>query len=268
MAWLEKIKELIMKPQSDEELFREKRAVPRISCFLEAELILEGGRSVDGTIIALEMKGMGLITPVKFSKGQSFTARLLPSPEAKLEASFSPDPVRAEVVWCRPKKGFPLYYAGVKFASEAEAMKASWVMAVLSSHGVGGDSDAQRRKSLRVPTALPVKVYYLLKGHKTFLSGLAHDIGLGGIKVNLVKDPGEGKELRIQLGPYKKLPMLECRGRIKRSSYSQRREDFTLGIEFMDLDEEEKKLVGRYIMFLLRESSYSPFKLSLRMGQA
>jgi hypothetical protein len=266
MAWLEKIKELITKPQEDEELFREKRSVPRVSCFLEAELILDGGRSVDGTIIALEVTGMGLITPVKFSKGQVFTARLLASPETKLEGAYSPDPVRAEVVWCRQKKGFPLFYAGVKFITEMEALKISWVRAVLSSHGVGNESDAQRRKSLRVPTALPVKVHYLVKEHKNFLSGLAHDIGLGGLKVNLVKDPGEGRELKIELGPYKKLPLLKCRGRIKRSAYSPRREDFTLGIEFLDLDEEQRKLIGRYIMFLLRESSYSPFKLSLKMN--
>ncbi len=251
MAWLSYIKEKIMGLEIDEELFREKRGAPRVSCFLDASLTFGEDEKLEITVIALELSGFRMITPVKLQTGRRFTISLRSIDDLKLKKLFSVDTVKGEVVWCRQRKGFPLYYAGARFSDDNEILQNSWITSLLENLGVSPEEATQRRKSIRIVTSLPVKCYL---GNRVILTGLANDLSLGGVKVNLIKNPGVGKEMRIQLGPFKRLPLLECQGRVKRSSYSQRREDFALGIEFLELREDQIKLLERYMMALLKES--------------
>ncbi|MGV8121707.1 MAG: PilZ domain-containing protein [Candidatus Xenobiia bacterium LiM19] len=251
MAWLSYIKEKIMGSEIDEELFREKRSAPRVSCFLDANLTPDGEDAIEITIIALEMSGFRMITPVKLENGVRFNVNLRSICDLKLTKPFSTETVNGEVVWCRQRKGFPLYYAGARFSDALEKLQSSWITSVLDHLGVAPEEATQRRKSIRIVTSLPVKCYL---GNRVILTGLANDLSLGGVKVNLIKNPGVGKEMKMQLGPFKRLPLLECQGRVRRSSYSSRREDFALGIEFLELREDQVKLLERYMMALLRES--------------
>jgi hypothetical protein len=251
MAWLSYIKEKIMGSEVDEKLFREKRSAPRVSCFLDANLTAEGEDGIEITVIALEMSGFRMITPAKLESGTKFTIGLRSVADLNLSKPFTGETVNGEVVWCRQRKGFPLYYAGARFTDAQDALHGSWVASMLDHLGVSADDDAQRRKNIRIVTSLPVKCYL---GNRVILTGLANDLSLGGVKVNLIKNPGVGKEMKIQLGPFKRLQVLECQGRVKRSSYSSRHEDYALGIEFLELNDEQVRLLERYMMALLRES--------------
>jgi len=251
MALLDRLIDLIMPPKVEEQTFKDQRSSPRISCFIEALLTLDAKSMMEGTIIALESSGMRLILPSKLAKGQTFSARLSKLADITLERPFSIEEVLCEVVWCRQKKGFPLYYAGIKFVESAERIQKSFVNSILEHYGITGNVASQKRREIRIITALPVKIYY---GDKNFLTGLAHDIGPGGLKINLIRNPGLGCDVKLHIGPYRNLSLLECHGRIKRSSYSARREDYNLGIEFVDMKDEQSHELSRYLMLLLKEA--------------
>lgn len=251
MTWLMKLKELVLGPKAEQPIPREKRIAPRISCFIEAVFTTGENESFEGNIIVLETTGMRLITPVKLEKGQKFLISISSYSEDPAEKTYDVEAVNAEVVWCRKKKDFPLFYAGVRFTDDQAVLRNSWVYFVLESYGAS-KFDSQRRKEIRVTTILPVKCTL---AKRNWLTGISVDLGVGGAKLSLLRDPGEGKEMTLHIGPYKKLPVFKCLARVKRSSYNQQSEEYTVGVEFLDLDAQQLKLVGQYVMILLKEAS-------------
>jgi len=184
-------------------------------------------------------KGQKLIVCV-----DSFSGVLLSKP-------FSVESVNAEVVWCKKKQGFSQFMAGIKFTDKDEIIRKSWVHFVLESFGVKETTGVQRRRDIRVQTSLPVRCFY---GKKSFVDGVAYDISLGGIRLNLKGDIGAGKDVTLLIGPYKRLSPLKCRGRIKRSNYHRVQTAFIMGVEFLELDDKLIRQIGA-MSALLQESA-------------
>jgi len=155
------------------------------------------------------------------------------------------------VVWCQKKKGFSQFMAGVKFTNRPDYIQKSWVFFVLESFGIKESSGHQRRRDIRVQTCLPVRCLY---GKKSSASGVAYDISLGGMRMNFKNDIGIGKDVSLEVGPYKGLGMLKCRGRIKRSNYHAAQDAFVIGVEFLQLDDKAIRKIGGYIRALLKDS--------------
>ncbi|MDQ7821360.1 MAG: PilZ domain-containing protein [Candidatus Eremiobacteraeota bacterium] len=250
MAWLSKLKEIVTKCREEDLILKERRRAPRISCFIEAAFSV-GEYTFEGTIIALEATGLRLLSPVKLSRGDILTVKALTLPDETEGEGRHTVLLKAEIVWCRQKRGFPLFYAGAMFLEDEETIRNTWVYKELSRHGVASTGDAGRRRTVRVTSSLPVQV--VLEKRK-WLTGVAIDLSLGGIKMNLIRDPGIDKEVTLRIGPYKNLALMECRGIIKRSAYNKKTEDYTLGVEFINFEDTQVKQVGNYIMALLREA--------------
>lgn len=252
MPWLLNLKEMILGPQAPEVDLHEKRLTPRVNCFIEAHFATEEGETFQGSITVLEISGMRIVSPRKITKGQKIIVRVDSFSGVLLAKPFKVENVNAEVVWCKKKQGFSQHMAGIKFTDPQEAIAKSWVNYVLESFGVKDKSGFQRRKDIRVSTTLPVRCF---TGRKDFVDGVAYDIGLGGIRMKLKGDLGTGKEVSLQIGPYRRLPPLKCRGKIRRSNYHTGSDAFIMGVEFVDLDDKLIKLIGSYIRALLQDST-------------
>lgn len=256
VSWILKIKDMVVGARSKDDLLTEKRIAPRIHCFIDATFTTDNNMIHSGNIISLEKNGMRLLTPVRLAKGQKFDVSIGSYTIDDPEKTYSVDTVNAEVIWCRKKMGFPLHYAGVRFVDPDETLQNSWVYYVLSSYGMPAMSPSQRRRDIRIAASLPVTIYFLDKrGEKAHLTGIAYDISLGGMKINLVRDPGAAVDVTLHIGPYGKHPVLKCKGKTRRSTFSNKTGEYTLGIEFTELSEAEMKLLGDYVMTLLKEIS-------------
>jgi hypothetical protein len=252
MPWLLNLRDIILGPQVSEDSLREKRLTPRVNCFIEASFTTEDNSTFEGNITVLEMTGMRIVTPRKMVKGQKLVISVDSFSGVLMTRPYSVDNVNAEVVWCQKKRGFSQFMAGVKFTDRQEYIQQSWVHFVLDSFGIKESTGIQRRKDIRVQTALPVRCFYGKKGSAV---GVAYDISLGGMRMNFKNDIGVGKDVTLEIGPYKRLGILKCRGRIKRSNYHAAQDAFVMGVEFLGLDDKAIRKIGGYIRALLQESS-------------
>lgn len=252
MPWFLNLKEIILGSRVEDEPPPEKRHVPRVSCFIEANFITEDKSSFEGHITVIELTGMRIVTPIKIVNGQKLIASVDNFSGVLMARPYSVENVNAEVIWCKKKKGFSQYVAGIRFTDCPEMIKKSWVRFVLDSFGVKDSAGFQRRKQIRVPTMLPVSCHY---GKKKSAQGVAYDMSIDGLRMSLKSDLVTGTEVMLHIGPYKRLPVLQCRGKIRRSNYDPGNDAFTMGVEFTELDDRQIKQIGSYIKTLLKESS-------------
>jgi hypothetical protein len=252
MEWLTKIKEVMMGPQVSEELLREKRSVPRVNCLIEATFELENSVAFEGSVTVLEVTGMRCILPRKLAPGQRLTVSVRSFTGVLVDRPYQIDKVNIEVVWCRKRKGLPQFNAGMRITDDQERVKDSWVHFVLERFGLASRAEMQKRRDVRVTSDLPVKCYFR---RNSFSPGVAYDISLGGLKMNLKIDPGLGTEVELHIGAYRNLPVLKCHGKIVRSAYNIGRQEFVEGVEFKNLESKQMKLIGKYIMAFLQDAS-------------
>jgi hypothetical protein len=252
MEWLSKIKEVVLGPKISEELLKEKRRVPRIGCFIEAVFAREDGFEFEGNVSVLELTGMRAVTRLKLEKGQQVKVRVEGFTGVLLSKPYKVDTVNAEVIWCRKKRGFSQYNAGLKFVNGSGTIKDSWVQFVLESFGLKEKTQAQGRTEIRVPTNIPVKCFYR---KRSFAPGVASDIGMGGIQIRMKIDPGANTEVELHVGPYGRISMLKCKGTILRAKYDPGRDEFAIGVKFKELSNKETRHVGEFIMAFLQSSA-------------
>lgn len=252
MTWILKLKDMILGPKREEKSLSEQRRSPRVNCFIEAQFASEDKSVFDGNICILETSGMRIVTPAKMEKGRKVIVTVENFSGVLMSRPFTVDRLNAEVVWCRKKHGFSQFMAGIKFTDSPEVIQKSWVRFVLDSFGVRDVSGFQRRKEIRVETSLPAKCQY---GKKKATEGKAFDLSIDGAKLSLKSDVGEGTEVIVEIGPYKRLQTIYCRGKVKRSNYNTGTDSFMVGVEFLGLDDNQIKLIGSYVRTLLKELS-------------
>jgi hypothetical protein len=252
MEWISKIKDVVLGPRVSDEFLKEKRIAPRINCQIEAEITDDKGEQYDGYIIVLEYFGMRCVVPTKFTIGQ----RLKVTVEQFSGVLGAKDPfdyktMNVEIVWCRKRRGTPHYYVGVKNIDTPEIIDKSWINFVLASFGITDSPYVQRRKEIRVPSNIPVRCFY---SKRSFTCGIIVDMSLGGLKMYFNIDPGEGKDVRLEIGPYRKLPHIECTATVLRSRFINSKNKFEVGVRFYELDNREIRIVSKYILEILKES--------------
>lgn len=252
MDWLDKIRDIVMGVPMTDALLKEKRITPRINCQIETEIIDENNKVHEGFAVVLEYLGMRCVAPVKFRKGSTLKIVVREfSGVLGAKRPFLHDTVNAEVVWCRKKRRTSDYYLGLRLADTCDIIDDSWVNFVLASFGITESPYMQKRKEIRVTSNIPAKCFYT---RRSFTCGIVADIGLGGLRMILNIDPGRGKDVRLEIGPYKNHALITCDARILRSRFVHSKNRFEVGAEFKDIDNRQMKKLGRYVIDILRET--------------
>ncbi|MDQ7823611.1 MAG: PilZ domain-containing protein [Candidatus Eremiobacteraeota bacterium] len=250
MSWLARIKEVVLGPRIQKDLYKDRRKVPRIKCHIEVILSDGGGNCLQGEVTDLEVSGIGCTVPRKLEKGAQFK---IATNDFKAPAhAFNVESVSVEVIWCRKKKLDDYYVAGFRFTDAPEVLDNSWVHYVLKNFGMAGIPLEQRRKEIRVPSKIPLRCQ---SGENIIFEGSVYDISLGGIKMSLREDsPQVGQKVTLHIGTFEELPVLKCYAKILRSSLNVADMRYHVGAEFMKLNNSQVMLLGRYIKRLLQRS--------------
>ena len=250
MDILSKILGVFSVQQNPREMLLEKRDTMRIKCDLRGELYRKEHESEACRIVDIGASGIRLEAAYSFKKGEAFTVRLRPEQEI-YDTQSKANRVRVEVIWCRKKRGQPLHMVGAKFADSAKQIENSWVSFILKKFGLNAGTSLQRRKEVRASSKLPAE--YELSTGKTF-KGTVYNIGLGGLLLIGESDLPIGSSIIVRIGPYEKLPVLEVEGNVARKKFSNKASLWMTGLSFINLTDNKVKLLGDYVILMLRES--------------
>jgi len=251
MEFWSRIKEIIVPPQSSKSLLHEKRLSPRVRCDIEAVLYKSEDEAFSGKIVDVGMSGMRLEAPRTQRKGDRIFVRVTRGQGLHTITKFEVDKILVEVCWCKKKKTTSEYQLGVKYVDSEKNIKGSWVTFVLNKFGFSVGSSFQKRKEIRASSKLPV--HYELKTGSVH-QGVVYNIGLGGVLLTGSVDLPAGSELKIKIGPYNKLPSLTCHGKVVRKKLSLKINLWMTGISFYNQTDQDLKLLGDYVLTVLRES--------------
>jgi c-di-GMP-binding flagellar brake protein YcgR len=252
MNFLSKILGVVSSSQGQKDLLVEKRGHPRIKCSIDGKVVPKSGKeSEECKIIEVGTKGMRIESVLSAKPGEVIFVRIR-ADQGSYDTRYKMDKVRAEVVWSRRKSKTYENYIGAKYADTENNIRNSWVTFLLKKFGLTSTSTMQRRKDVRASSRLPV---YFKAGSEESKKGVAYNIGMGGILLVVDEDVPQGAELTIAVGPYDKLKTLNVQGKVARKRYSEKTAHWTLGVSFINLSNDAIKILGDYVLTVLRESA-------------
>jgi c-di-GMP-binding flagellar brake protein YcgR len=251
MEFWSRIKEIILPPQSSRNLLQEKRLSPRVRCDIEAVLYRSEDEAFSGKIVDVGVSGMRLESPRAQKNGDRISVRVSRGQGLHTITKFEVDKILVEVRWCRKKKKSSEFQLGVKYVDTEKNLKGSWVTFVLNKFGFMVGTSFQKRKDIRASSKLPV--HYELKTGSMH-QGVVYNIGLGGVLLTGSIDLPAGSEIKLKIGPYNKLPSLMCHGKVVRKKFSLKVNLWMTGVSFYNQSDQDLKLLGDYILTVLRES--------------
>ncbi|MDQ7821202.1 MAG: PilZ domain-containing protein [Candidatus Eremiobacteraeota bacterium] len=254
MELFSRIIEVIIPPSKG--LLQEKRSSPRIRCAIDAAFYKSEDSALTGKIVEVGVTGMRLESAKALHRGEKIGIRVLKGQGLHTITKFEVDKVTVEVRWCKKKPDDKVFYIGVKYCETEENIGKSWVTFLLNKFGFNAGSSFQKRKDVRASSKLPIQ--YELKN--SWQKGIAQNIGLGGMLLAGLNEVPMHEELKIRIGPYGKLASLLLLGKVVRKKYSSYNKVWLTGISFIALSGQEAKLLGDYVVIVLKESVKEPPK--------
>jgi c-di-GMP-binding flagellar brake protein YcgR len=251
MNFLSKIFGVVSAP-GGKDLLMEKRGHPRIRCSIDGKIVPKSGKDVEECkIIEVGTNGMRLESVLAPKAGEIIFVRIK-ADQGGYDTRYKMDKVRAEVVWTRRKAKTYENYIGAKYADTDQNIRNSFVNFILNKFGLNLGASMQRRKEVRASSKLPV--YYQV-GTGDSKKGVAYNIGMGGILLTVDEDIPQDVMLNIAVGPYDRLKPLNVQGKVARKRYSQKTCHWMMGVSFINLSNDATKLLGDYVLTVLRESA-------------
>ncbi|MEW6279641.1 MAG: PilZ domain-containing protein [Candidatus Eremiobacterota bacterium] len=159
--------------------------------------------------------------------------------------------LRCRVIWSRRTRTRPQCELGLAFDDSPENLRFSWVQVVLQELGFD-EKRLYRRKAMRVPVDLPVRLRNLDEGRD--FSGEVLNLGVGGVLCRVQGDLNPGTTVRIGIGPYRKLPPLTVVGRVVSKRGDPEGRGILYGVRFLSYDSAEIRLLGEYVIHVIREN--------------
>lgn len=202
-----------------------------------------GQDSFAATVVDIATRGARLETPQPLQPGQLLIISYRPG-----GVPVGRQRLKCEVAWSDAG------HAGIKFVDTEENIKHSWAHRILSELGFD-DRSIFKRKSRRADAVLPT-VLFLVDQDELSCHGTILNIGVGGALVRIPTLLEDNARLRMEIGPYAKLPLLQLFGRVLRSRPEEGQEDLFLhNIRFLNQDGPEVELLGKYVITLLKEAN-------------
>lgn len=239
-----------MKTEDIQEILREKRFSPRISCDVQATCMSPGHD--DATIIITEIGLFGVRIHIgrMLRTGEEIRIAAIKGIGILSGARYATDVIKMKVLWCKKRKTARDYMAGLRYNDTKKSLRDSWVSYLLKKFGIAVGVSSQKRKKVRIPSHLPL-VYSTGSDEKT---GNVIDIGLGGMLISSENKIPEQEYVQFRVGPYKTLGEFVFQGKVVHHRFVHSTGKWVAGIIFSRMSEVQDKLLSSYLSVVLQET--------------
>jgi hypothetical protein len=219
----------------------EKRRSLRVRSYAKVELELEGELH-KAVVTEIGVDGLRLkIMDIPLDQAQELVISAQIS-EEELESG----PVRAAVAWTQ-KNGRDTI-AGCRFVDSRENMRRSWVRFLLQEIGFDESRIYQRRKHLRVDSAIPAR---LIENQVGVCDGKVVNLGIGGALVETAEALTKGSSLELEMSLWRILPTLRLPARVLDSRPDALSGQHLSSLQFANLESPQIKTLGNYIINMI-----------------
>ncbi len=223
----------------------ERRRLIRLKCSYDVTAIV-GDRTMPARAIDVGLYGMRLEMRDRLRSGSSLYVHH-PKPSHR----FDNEHVLCEVRWCRRKPKSPNLEVGVQYADTPGNMRRSWVKFLLKELGFDERAIYTRRKAIRAPASITGE----MRDGQTTIPGTILNLGVGGALVQSANSYAPGSSLRLRVGPYKRFKPLDLEGTIISTRKQDESEGYLTSIRFGSVTPSQVRLLGDYVIDLLRDAT-------------
>lgn len=241
-AFLDGLKGLVKSSAPEDWGYEERRQLVRLECQFDIDGKTDAGKKFKGQIVDMGMKGMKLRTFEQLKSGEvvhiTYPVPIIEVPNATM---------RCKVLWTQTRARDYVLFAGLQYAEDEKTMARSWAKYVLKQLGFSKERIYQKRKYARAECFVPTKMAY---EPGKVVEGRLYNLGVGGALVECPEPLPDGMTVELRVGPYEDLPHFLLPGRVASRRAEARR--FLHGIEFLELNASQTRVLGKYLFFLLR----------------
>jgi hypothetical protein len=225
----------------------ERRRLIRIRCQYQVKVDYNQ-QSFQAEVVDIGLNGMKLLVKEKFPAKAVLQVH---QPEAS--EGLNTDQVECSVRWCRRSRlGGEGFEVGVQYADSKGNMRKSWVKFLLKELGFDERSIFTRRKAIRADSKL---VCQLSGDDGRSLDGMCVNLGIGGSLFEGRTSYAPTSNVRLRIGPFKKLKAVELPGQIITTRRLGEDKDYQSSIRFGEMSGSQLRLLGEYVLYLLREQT-------------
>ena len=221
----------------------ERRRLIRLRCDYQVQCVVDQ-TTITARIADMGLNGMRIRINQKLKPGSKMFVYHPSRAADKVEEEY----VLCEVRWCRRRRDSEELEAGLKYADITGNMRRSWVKFLLKELGFDERAIYTRRKLIRADTTM---VGELHSDDGQRLEGVVVNLGAGGVLFESAKSFHPTCKVRLLVGPLGKLRALEVTGVILHIRPTPEGKLHT-SIRFEDLKAAQVKLLGQYVVHLLR----------------
>lgn len=221
----------------------ERRRLIRLRCDYQVQCVVDQ-TSLTARIADMGLNGMRVRLAQKLKPGSKIFVYHPSRAVDKVEEEY----VLCEVRWCRRRRDSDELEAGLKYADITGNMRRSWVKFLLKELGFDERAIYTRRKLIRADASMTGE---LISEDGQRLEGTLVNLGAGGALFESSKSFHPTCKVRMTVGPLGKLRSLEVSGVILHIRPNSEGKLHT-SIRFEDLKAAQVKLLGQYVVQLLR----------------
>lgn len=221
----------------------ERRRLIRIRCRYEVRVDWEA-QSQQARVVDIGLNGMKLVCPTKIPLKSALQVH-----QPHTDGGLNDDHVECVVQWSRKARqgGFEI---GVQYSDTKGNMRRSWVKFLLKELGFDERSIFTRRKAIRAQSQFIVQLF---GDDGRILDGLCVDLGVGGALFEGKTSYSAQSAVRMRIGPYRKLKVLELPGQIITTRKLGDDKGYQSSIRFGEMSSSQVRLLGSYVLQLLKE---------------
>lgn len=204
-------------------------------------------------VVDVSRSGMRLEGVGNVSKGDKLYVAYVQTPGSE-EVEGSAEPVEVEVMWSRKRPHDGERVAGVRYANPDQVVR-SWVNYVLEEVGLSVDrTGAQRRKHIRLATALRAELRDQNTGQH-IAEGKVANLSVGGTLVQTEQPVTEGQTVLVLVSPYNNFPIFSVPGKVMSVRYDPDEGMTFVSLQFVNVNARQLKTLKRFMFNLLKGRS-------------
>ncbi|MDQ7825428.1 MAG: PilZ domain-containing protein [Candidatus Eremiobacteraeota bacterium] len=226
-----------------EHLLRERRNYPRKPCDIPGIFTYQQQSTIPLVIKDISLYGMLVHSGGKLTPGSNLLVSARGDSPHFEKSRYEVNDIYMTVSWCR--KSDESCIAGLQYNDLEQKIAKSWLGLLLQKYDLRKEGGRYRRKTIRMTADIPV-TWRLLGGEKDY-QGKVVDISLEGVLIEADRNIEARQNIRLLIGPYKKIPPLTCRATIIHTRHARSLKKWFAGVSLDDLNEAQEELLQKYL---------------------
>lgn len=245
MSLLETMSTLLKTLRGDrqEQILTDRRSSPRKPCDINGIYTCHEGNRVPLRVKNIGRQGIHVQSSKKLVPGSHLLVSQSSDTRVSRKSRYDSNEVCMTVLWSGSTDDN--HSAGLKFNGSPERLNNSWLTLLLNAQGLSREAANYRRSNIRVSADIPLT--WRVLGSEYERTGNVLDISFGGALIATDRQIQDRENLWLKIGPHKSFRPIICRGTIVRTSFSSSAHRYLSGICFDRLDEEQSRVLGRYL---------------------